>query len=1449
MRLWLALSVAGAEPVTVSVDADPDATVESLAAELSRVGGAACDGGLYVGGRRLAPDIRVADCGLLDGDVVRLGDGPTEHTGPSGTWRLLVTGGPDAGQSLPLARGAHALGRDAPPFARDRSLAPCQVELVVSAAGVVLRDLGPAGGTLLDGEPVSGQAAVGPGQVVGAGDSLLSVERTGPAQAALEPAGPGGVTFVRPPRLLPVRREVRLVLPAVPRAQPRRRLPLPAVLAPLVLGAVMGLVTRNPLYLLLGAAGPVLAVGSAFTDRRVAAASHREDLRRHAVAMRVVADELAGALRVETARRRAEHPDPATTVQVAVVAARRLWERRPTDPDALVLRVGTSHLPAEVALQSGVTVPAEGDPPSGGDGPPLVRDVPVLVPLSEVGVLAVAGPAPALPGLLRWLVVQLAVHHAPRDLCLTVLTTGDGREWSFVRWLPHARPAEPDGPAARVGNDPDTTAARVGELAAVVAARRALVRDPGSVPAAHSPAHVLVVDGFRVLRTTPGLAAVLRDGPQVGVYAVCADRESTFLPETARATVLLDGGTGVRLTLHRSGHDPVEQVLTDQVGASAAEAAARALAPLRDSDEGDEAGLPGSVRLLDLLGLDPPTVTAVRARWRRESPTTSMVLGAGVDGPFRLDLRRDGPHGLVAGTTGAGKSELLQSMIASLAASNRPDELNLVLVDYKGGSAFKDCAALPHTVGLVTDLDSHLVRRALVSLGAELQARERTLAAAGAKDLEDYLQLRARGSTLRPLPRLLIVIDEFAALAKDLPAFVTGLVSIAQRGRSLGLHLLLATQRPSGVVSPEIRANTDLRLALRVTEAADSTDVVGCADAARLPRSAPGRAVARLGPGPPVPFQVGRVGGRAPGGHAHPVPSPYAAPVSWARLGYPRPQPTRHSAPEDGTGTDLSALVAAIRAAAAADGLARPPSPWLPPLPGAVLAADLGPVAAGALALGLADVPGSQRQDTACFDPARDGHLLVVGSPRSGRSQLLRTLACSMARDCSPADLHVYGLDCGSGALLPLQDLPHCGAVVTRTQTERACRLRERLRAEVERRQFLLGRGGYGDVSEQRRVGAAGERLPRLLLMLDGWEGFTSTLGELDGGRLTELVLGLLREGATAGVHLVVTGDRSLASGRIASLTARQVALRLHDRLDYALLGLDPRSLPDTLAPGRAFTCPDGTETQVALLCPDDSGQAQAAALSRIAIEAAGRHQPPPAQLRPFRVDPLPTRISLREAVGLLPPGASAQLALVGVGGNELQAMGPDFASSSPSFVVAGPPRSGRSTVLEVMARTLLARGTAVLLAAPRPGPLRALVGDAGVLGVMADAGAPPEHWRTLLATAGDTPVVVMVDDAELLRDVPASPVLLDIVRGAFGPAVSLVLAGGLDSLCLGLSGWQVEARKARQGLLLSPQGGGDGDLVGVRLPRSAVGLAVQPGRGLLHLGDGRLVCVVIPTA
>ena len=1098
---------------------------------------------LYVDGVELEADQQLGGSPLRDGALVSLGDpGACTPAEPDGRVEIRVVGGPGAGTLHRLPVSELTIGSDPACGIRIEApdVAPVAARVVLEATGTTTvapadpsaigtaaspRDGDPTWSTpALDGAPltegvtwpVAGQLAVGP--------VLLELELPTPPDAALQPsADGGGLDYNRPPRLLPPLRQTTFRLPPPPEEQGRRRLPWIAALAPMVMGVTMALIWRRPYFLMFAFMSPVIMLANWFYDRRSGRESHRRKLATYRERRAGIEADAREALVTERLARRAEAPDAAALLLTAIGPRSRLWERRRDDPDHLVVRVGTGSLDSEVTL-----VDPE-QPEHRRTVTWTALDVPVTIPLRERGVAGIAGRGDLPRRLAAWVVAQLAVLQSPRDVQLYVLTEPAVVEaWAWVRWLPHARPQAGQDTVALLGADTETLGRRLAELTAMITARTR-ARQDSSGALLDEPDVVVVLDGARRLRSLPGVVQLLKDGPAVGVHALCLDVDRRLLPEECTA-VVEQTAAGLRLEQQRT--ESVEEVRPDLVPWRWFPRVARALAPIRDvSDTGEDSALPAACRLLDVLDLEPPTAQAVAARWTLGGRTTRAVVGESLDGAFALDLRRDGPHGLVAGTTGAGKSELLQTLVASLAVANRPDAMTFVLVDYKGGAAFKDCVDLPHTVGMVTDLDTHLVERALTSLGAELRRREHLLASAGAKDIEDYTDLQGRDHRLAPLPRLLLVVDEFASMARELPDFVTGLVNIAQRGRSLGIHLLLATQRPSGVVSPEIRANTNLRIALRVTDPAESSDVIDAPDAARIAKSTPGRAYARLGHASLVPFQAARVGGRRPGGGpitpdgAPVLPGPWLATVGTDRLGHPgprRPEAVRDAGQIDVT--DLAVLVDAVRAASERLGVPPQHSPWLPALGDRIVLAEVETLTGGGAApgtggpatiratdgsrlppipYGLVDLPAEQARRAAVLDLDTDGHLFVIGSPRSGRSQVLRTIAASAARRIGTGDVHLYGLDCGNGALLPLTSLPHCGAVVQRTQVERAQRLLGRLAAEVARRQEVLGETGCADLTEQRTAAQPEDRLPHVIVLLDRWEGFTSGLGDIDGGRCT----------------------------------------------------------------------------------------------------------------------------------------------------------------------------------------------------------------------------------------------------------------------------------------------------------------------------------------------------------
>lgn len=1387
---------------------------------------------------------------LRDGMRVSVDDtiGPLLRKGePVGQYELRVAAGPASGRIARLGVGAATVG-SAPICTlslSDAALPPVVLRLAIDLKGGI--SLTPEGGSevRLDDEVVSSPTPWPLGGVVRVGDSLLVLDRVAEPDAHLSAMSEGGLAYNRPPRLSPLRPRRRLVVPVSPSRGERARFQFILAFMPLLLGLGMYFLTKQIYMLLFCLMSPLMMAGQWISENREGKKKHKTSLKQYKKDLAAHEAELLRVGKEEQRARREDCPDPAEILLFATGPRRRLWERRLTDPDAMLLRIGVGALTSDVelALARGGTSYDEDRPE-----PPLLPDVPVTLPLAQLGVVGVAGDRARALATARWLGVQAAVLHSPRDLSLVLLTStpAAGADWHWAHWLPHTDPAQGQDCVALVGFDSEAVTRRVNELLNELARRKAAREQSNMMGQLYpDPNVLLVLDGARLLRRVPGVPQLLTEGPQYGILALCLDEDERLLPEECKAVVAWSPDAAHHVRVRGYGLEAVGDVLADQVTTEWCDLLARSLAPVRDVSRDDaDAALPTSARLLNLLNMPNPAGTDVESIWRAGGSTTSAPVGLAADGTFVLDIRRDGPHALVAGTTGAGKSELLQTIIASLAVANRPDALNYVLIDYKGGSAFMDCARLPHTVGMVSDLDAHLTERALASLAAELHRRERILFDAAAKDIEDYNDTRRLRPELEPMPRLVLVIDEFASLVAELPDFIAGLVDIARRGRSLGVHLILATQRPAGVVSADIRANTNLRIALRVTDATESMDVIDAPDSGAIAKSTPGRMYVRSGAQSLVGVQSARIGGRRPA-TGRSGPKATLIPLPWNACS--RPLPRQSEAEDDGTMvTDLAVLVDAIREGSQLMGFGQQRSPWLEPLSEHVTLADLtahaGEPAAGGEAApipyGLIDLPAKQSRRPLALDLVHGEHTLLLGGARSGRSTALRTLAGSLARTTSPHDVHVYAIDCGSNALLPLMRLPHVGAVVTRDEPDRVRRLIERLLTEIARRQQLLAMEGASSAAEQRAAAAPEERLPWMVLLLDSWEGFAATFENYNYGQLLEAAQRIFREGSAVGLKVVMTADRSGLSGHVSSAFADRMVMRFADPNDYSTAGLQAREVPKNMPPGRALCITDTgvDETQIALLAEDPGGQAQVRALREIAEETRNRYGRIPVSRRPLRVDALPSRITANEALALDPDhvAPSPLWALLAVGGDELHPIGIDLEENGPGFVIAGPPKSGRSTTLLCAAESLLKAGTPLVIVTPRRSPLRDLEGREGVLGVLG-ADSSGYDLEEIQEQLDGRPYVVVADDAELLYDGPLDEALEGVIRKGADGGVGLIAAGTTDTLSGQYRGFAVEARKSRNGLLLTPQSPADGELFGIRLPANSGG--GQAGSGLFVSG------------
>lgn len=1406
---------AGERDCTLRV-ARGDATIGDLVGALARQARAlalhrlAVDGVtvdvVTVDGVTVSPHMRLADAAIVRGSVVEFGAGrpgtaadDRGRRGRSGTaspgFDVAVVGGLAAGPRTPVGDGSVIVGRGphAPVQLADPTVSPVHLRLGVDQRGdVEVVDLGSFNGSRLEGRPLDGSATTVPERLIEVGASQIVVRRPTdddrPVGLHARQADAGGrIPFNRPPRTIATPVVEAVPVPDPPADRHRRvGFSVVALIGPIAMGVLMVQLLGNIRYALFALMAPVLMITNALAARRRNAKDHKSSKRRFRADLERFRTQLDGLDETERTVRERAHPDPSELLRRAMLPSSRLWERRPNHADYLALAIGRGPHPWEPPVDR-MRCRAHPDLEAALRDHSAVDRCPIAARLGDGGVIGLVGHRGAALAVARSLVMQAAVLHGPADLAIAVLSDeGHGGEWDWVKWLPHVEAAGGGRLLAGRPHLADTLMAQFLEAHSAGSAprsgMRANERDPARL--------LVVVDDEELLighRAPTRQVLAGHAGPVAGiVIAHSAER----LPSACTDVVeLLDDLGDARIRRPHRG-ETIDDVVATGVSADTARSAALALARYDDPERADGSlRLPTSVRLLALLGMDAPSARAMARRWADApvDPPLCVPIGVGTDGPVTVDLVADGPHALVGGTTGSGKSELLRSLVVGLAAALSPTDVTFVLIDYKGASAFARCADLPHTVGMVTDLDGHLGERAIRSLHAELHHRERVLRDVGAADLSTY---RRMGSPTGPMPRLVLVVDEFATLATELPDVMGAIVGVAQRGRSLGVHMVLATQRPAGVVNANIRANTDLRIALRVQSSHDSVDILDHRAASDISKATPGRAWLRRGSEEPVPVQTAL----ASSGPIDAGPPVAAEPFRFGPTNLPG------SVSSQGA-SDLDRLVDAATAAFRAHGGAPPRRPWLPMPSERVGLGDIAALARGEtqeIPLALGDDPARQRHVAVGWRPG-DGHLALFGSVGSGTTCAVLACVLSATRTWSPAEVQVYCLDMGGGALSVLDRLPHVGAVVVAGEDERLRRLVSMLRSEVERRRQLAP----SDRVALAQWLVAVDGLPEVLRSYDGTEGHD----------VVHALKQVLAEGPNVGVAVAFTADRPAAvPARLSGPVARRWLLRPGDPADAAALGLRPAQLPE-FVPGRAVDADDAMVLQVAWV---DDVAAEVAAIG-------GRWSDHQGSLPPT-VDPLPVEVRLGD-LDVVAHDGPGLVVPVGLADLQREAVMVELAPGD-HLTVVGPARSGVTSTLRMMARAVarLTPAMVCVAVADERSPLR---GDTDVFDGI---GTIDELERVLtVAAAGDgRDWLIVVDDVHLLED---GGLLADIARS---PGRCHVIAGGRsDQLHGRFSHWTRSLRRSGVGVLLRPRLDADGDLFSVRLPRH-VPVPMVAGRGFV---------------
>ena len=1441
MRFLLTIDGIGDHSIEVSDDATIGDVLDTVSSPQDGGGGILIERTGHV----LAPATPITRANIRSGDRVRVLDPPEAarlscssmaHTSPASdrpaAWVKLLTG-PMANTVFEVPFGESTIGRgeESDLVVADDAMSHRHAVITVDDHSITVTDLASTNGVVTDraaaNAPITRSTTLLPGRRVLLGTTWVEIEHCQRTRGLTDVDGPT-VEFNRPPRLVPPFEAPTITLPEPPDHPGKARLPYITAVVPLLMAVVL---VYSPVlfggepnfrYGLFMLFSPLMIVGSYWERKRSGRADFKQALKvfRAEVAS-AEADLQAAQVNEQRGRLRAA-PSISELDEAVDALSPRLWERAVGDPDTFSLRIGLADQPSLVEIADGGRGPADlrREVEELPERFSTVPKVPALADMRLNGGIGISGTWEFVTPLCYSLVAQMATLHSPAEVLLAAMVPPDARhDWEWMKWLPHCPADESPLGGQHLAADELECRNLLGRLLEIVDQRLGSSRgglDPNR-PLATPCVVVVIAEGVPVVQHE--LTRLLSDGPKVGVFPLWISGASRRVPRPIGNVVdISPDGAAATLAVATTGgaSNASAPVITgievETLGGDAALDLARRLAPVEDVSARftQTSAIPDMVSLVDLLGgpdvLD--STDPLLERWRGRPKHLEAPVGRTADGVFTLDIRRDGPHGLVGGTTGAGKSEFLQSWIMAMAATFSPETVNFLLVDYKGGAAFKDCSRLPHSVGMVTDLDPAGIRRALVSLGAEVRRRELIQDEHNCSSLLDMID---KGIGEAP-PSLLIIVDEFAALVQEVPEFIEGMVDIAQRGRSLGVHLVLATQRPAGVITGQIKANTDLRVALRTSDKEDSVDVIETPDAADIDRATPGRAISRIGRRR-TQFQAAYVGGITDSGT---VTGPD---VTVGRFTFDGILPLESAAaerPAEPTGaTDLERLVDNIGAAHRRSGRPMPRRPWLDPLGSAYDLRDLigdQSTADGApsLPLGVIDLPDDQAQVPFSFRLDLDGSLGVVGAGGSGKTVTLRTIAAAAAQTTTdPAEAPVvYGLDFAGRGLHLIEPLPHVAGVVADDEPERIQRVLSDLETELVWRTQLFSAARASSFTEYRRNGA--EPIVRRLLLIDGYPAFHELYANVERDRWINIVRRLIVEGRQYGLHVVLTAPRrDTVYSSVARSIGRWLVLRQTSADDYRSLELPTDLLGDEPPPGRAIH--DRCMAQVALLGGRPETQPQVEAITALAGELRRRGFRPAPEIRLLPDDVDRRTLDSPRAVGVLDRDFSHW----------------SIPERFRTFLVTGPRSSGRTTAL------LTIGGAAdqgpdggprpdtdvVLLAAkpqrlPLPPHWTAAVGEAEVRAAVDRLLDAPDRGPTNRRT------LILIDDASALVD--AGVPLAQLVDVADGSSVQIVIVMDDTKARSNFDVFSRSVRATRLGLLLRPSPLEDKEIFGLPLPRVA---------------------------
>ncbi|MEV8100039.1 type VII secretion protein EccCa [Kitasatospora sp. NPDC085879] len=1071
------------------------------------------------------------------------------------------------------------------------------------------------------------------------------------------------------------------------------------------------------------------------------------------------------------------HPEPDQLWSI-VAEGRRLWERRPTDPDFAQVRLGTGPQQLSTPIVAPQTAPLDELEPLAAEAMGTfikshgtLQELPLAVSLRAFYHITVCGDPDTVYGTVRAMVAQLTTLHSPDDLMVGVAAApGAIDEWEWAKWLPHTQHRkENDGAGSR-----RLIAAGLGELEELLAkeldGRKGFSRD--SVPSADKPHLIVVMDGASVPQDS------LLAGPD-GVEGVTVievvpgdlDEPSGHLVVTVgKNELLLESASGASY----SGRP-------DTLSAWQSEALARQLAPFRVSAGGDD-GDPSLVSMdfTEMMNTGDPGSFDPARHWRPRpmAEKLKVPLGVGQNGEYvwldikEASLQGMGPHGMCVGATGSGKSEVLRTIVLALAVTHSSEVLNLVLADFKGGATFAGMAEMPHTAAVITNLEGEatLIDRMRDAIEGEMNRRQELLRAAGNyANINEYERARAAGAALDPLPSLLMIIDEFSELLTAKPDFIDLFIQIGRIGRSLGMHMLLASQRLEEGKLRGLDTFLSYRLGLRTFSAAESRAAIGVPDAYHLP-PIPGVGYLKFGSDVMERFRAAYVSGpyRPPGQQRTSGGQVITAqPVLFTAAEVAVVEPVVEEVFEEVEEIDDSLLDTMLDTFVHRMIGQGPPAHqvWLPPLEEApsvdglvpplqataergLTSPEYGALGRLVVPVGIVDKPRDQRRDVLYQDySGAAGHGLIVGGPQSGKSNMVRTLVAGFAVTHTPVEVQFYLLDFGGGAFGALSGLPHVGGVAGRLDVEKVRRLVSEVHGVLNRREELFRSAGIDTVTTYRSRRAAGqlpdEQFGDVFLIIDGWLTFKQEYEVLE-----PVINDIAQRGLTYGVHVIVTAARyAEVRPALKDLLQNRTELRLGDSMESEIDRKVAVNVPAG-SPGRGLT---SSKLHFLSGLPRLDGSSSTADLSDGVADLV-------AQIDAAWTGPRAPQVRMLPAVldgHALPKGFEHPELGVAFGVDEVE-LAPVFVNfeTDPLFIVFGESESGKSALLRMLIKQITERYT--------PDQAGIVVGDfrRSLLGVV-----PQEYLVEYAAAAPAMSAAVEMLRGACSRRLPGPDVTPDQLR------------------------------------------------------------------------------------